>query len=125
MRGLARSSRVIFTVKHSKQALWIVWMMASADSEPETEIQEGDTSSPGENTNPWPHLDPLFAFKHRKGNNVLMQCKMCLPRRTELSAFKSSTSNLRKHVVVSSLDVPLPVYPKTLYSICCLVKILI
>lgn len=53
-----------------------------------------------QNKNPWPNLEELFVFKRQQGNNVIMQCKMCLPSKTELSAYKTSTSNLRKHVVV-------------------------
>ena len=67
----------------------------------EEEGPEEDTNSGEEShKNPWPNLEDLNAFKRKKGNNIIMQCKMCLPRRTELSAYKTSTSNLRKHVGV-------------------------
>ncbi|KAI4885164.1 hypothetical protein NFI96_024171 [Prochilodus magdalenae] len=55
----------------------------------------GGEESEGEG-NPWPYLSQFFVFKRKRGNTVLTQCKMC---RTELSAFKTSTSNLQKHVV--------------------------
>lgn len=51
-----------------------------------------------EDENPFPYLVDYFAFKHRNGNSFIMQCKLCLPIETELSAYKNSASNLRKHV---------------------------
>ena len=79
--------------------------MAVANQDVETlekERSEEDARSGDESQkNPWPNLEELFVFKCTKGNNVIMQCKMCLPSKTELSAFKTSTSNLRKHVAVS------------------------
>ncbi|KAM7405620.1 hypothetical protein PAMP_000054 [Pampus punctatissimus] len=58
-----------------------------------------------QNKNPWPNLEELFVFKRQQGNNVIMKCKMCLPSKTELSAYKTSTSNLRKHVVMADAEV--------------------
>lgn len=52
--------------------------------------------------NPWPYLKDLFEFKRDRGNSFIMKCMMCLPKETELSAYKNSSSNLRKHVEVSS-----------------------
>ena len=63
--------------------------LESMDEErPEEETYSGDESQ----KNPRPYLDGLFVFKCTKGNNVIMQCNMCLPSKTELSAFKTSTS---------------------------------
>ena len=56
--------------------------------------------------NPWPHLSKQFAFQHKRGNSYIMLCKLCLPCQTELSAYKNSSSNLRKHVLVSTVFVP-------------------
>ena len=53
--------------------------------------------------NPWPHLNECFTFTSKRGNSFVMQCQMCLPKVTQLAAFNNSTSNLRKHVLVSSL----------------------
>ncbi|XP_053089069.1 uncharacterized protein LOC113524717 [Pangasianodon hypophthalmus] len=47
---------------------------------------------------PWPHLKQLFAVKAKKGNCVIMSCQLCLPRPVEILAFKSSSSNLKKHI---------------------------
>ncbi|XP_072536994.1 zinc finger BED domain-containing protein 4-like [Salminus brasiliensis] len=52
----------------------------------------------GNEGNPWPYLRDHFGFKCKNGNSFIMQCKLCLPRATELAAYKNSTSNLRKHV---------------------------
>jgi hypothetical protein len=53
--------------------------------------------------NPWPYLEALFIFKRLglENKSVLMQCRACLPKVVECSAFASSTSNLKKHITVS------------------------
>ena len=72
---------------------------AGASHFPQVKIQENEE-------NPWPHLSKQFAFKRKRGNSYIMTCKLCLPRQTELSAYKKSSSNLRKHVLVSTVFVP-------------------
>ncbi|KAG1926343.1 hypothetical protein F2P79_024933, partial [Pimephales promelas] len=47
---------------------------------------------------PWPYLKELFQVKTKKGNCIIMSCQLCLPKPVEISAFKSSTSNLKKHI---------------------------
>ena len=97
--------------------------MAVADEDMKVMEEEGpdeDTNSGAEShKNPWPNLEDLFSFKRTKGNNIIMQCKMCLPGRTGLSAYKTSTSNLRKHVVVNERMCFRVLHPKGF--ICCLV----
>src|SRR4029434_6695140 len=44
--------------------------------------------------NTWPHLSKQFAFQRKRGNSYIMLCK--LTRLSELSAYKNSSSNLRK-----------------------------
>src|SRR4029434_7422078 len=51
-------------------------------------------------------LSKQFAFQPKRGNSYIMLCKLCLPRQTELSAYKNESSNLRKHVLVSTVFVP-------------------
>ncbi len=65
------------------------------------EPAESEMLSNSSKTNPWPYLQDHFDFKCKKDNSFIMQCKLCLPKMTELAAFKNSTSNLRKHVEVS------------------------
>src|SRR4029434_1475744 len=55
---------------------------------------------------PYPQLSKQFAFQPKRGNSFIMLCKLCLPRQTELSACKNESSNLRKHVLVSTVFVP-------------------
>src|SRR4029434_7265452 len=55
---------------------------------------------------PYPHLSKQFAFHPKRGYSYIMLCKLCLPRQTELSACKNESSNLRKHVLVSTVFVP-------------------
>ena len=73
--------------------------------------QAGASNFPPDKTkedeeNPWPHLSKQFAFKRKRGNSYIMTCKLCLPRQTELSAYKNYSSNLRKYVLVSTVFVP-------------------
>src|SRR4029434_2347281 len=54
---------------------------------------------------PYPQLSKQFAFQRKRGNSYIMLCRLCLPRKTELSAYKNLYSNLRKHVLVSTVFV--------------------
>ena len=72
---------------------------AEAPNFPPVEIKEDEE-------NPWPHLSKQFAFQRKRGNSYIMLCKLCLTRQSELSAYKNSSSNLRKHVLVSTVFVP-------------------
>ena len=42
-----------------------------------------------------------FVSKEVRGNNITVQCKLCLPAVHTLSSSKDSTSNLKKHLMVS------------------------
>lgn len=48
---------------------------------------------------PWPYLEELFIYRERKGDSVQMKCKLCLTS-TMISVYKTSTSNLKKHIAV-------------------------
>src|SRR4029434_9693719 len=72
---------------------------AEAPNFPPVEMKEDEE-------NPWPHLRKQFAFKRKRGNSYIMLCKLCLPRQSELSAYKNYSSNLRKHLLVSTVLVP-------------------
>ena len=54
---------------------------AEAPNFPPVEIKEDEE-------NPWPHLSKQFAFQRKRGNSYML-CKLCLPRQTELSAYKN------------------------------------
>src|SRR4029434_3061930 len=56
---------------------------AEARNFPRVEIKEDEE-------NPWPHLSKQFAFQRKRGNSYLMLCRLCLPRKTEFSADKST-----------------------------------
>ena len=71
---------------------------AEAPNFPPVEIKEDEE-------NPWPHLSKQFAFQRKRGNSYML-CKLCLIRQSELSAYKNESSNLRKHVLVSTVFVP-------------------
>ena len=67
---------------------------AEAPNFPPVEIKEDEE-------NQWPHLSKQFA----RGYSYML-CKLCLIRQSELSAYTNSSSNLRKHVLVSTVFVP-------------------
>ena len=50
--------------------------------------------------NPWPYLKDFFEFKSANDNNFIRQCKRCMLKETQLSTYKHSASDLRKHVQV-------------------------
>lgn len=50
---------------------------------------------------PWPYLKDMFEFTEVKGDSYRLKCLLCLPRVNDISAFKNSPSNLRKHIEVS------------------------
>jgi len=50
---------------------------------------------------PRPYLKDMFEFTEVKGDSYRLKCLLCLPRVNEISAFKNSPSNLRKHIEVS------------------------
>ncbi|KAL3983521.1 oligodendrocyte myelin glycoprotein [Sarotherodon galilaeus] len=47
---------------------------------------------------PWPHMQSMFRFKGVQKDSYIMRCLLCEPKQTDVSAYKNSTSNLRKHV---------------------------
>ena len=72
---------------------------AEAPNFPQLKIKEDEE-------NPYPQLSKQFAFQPKRVNSYIMLCKLCLPHQTELSAYKNESSNLRKHVLVSTVFVP-------------------
>ena len=62
------------------------------------EPRGGDDS---EDTHPWPYLKEMFSYIGMKDSSYRIKCLLCLPRVTELLAFKNSPSNLKKHIQVT------------------------
>ncbi|ROL47029.1 hypothetical protein DPX16_20681 [Anabarilius grahami] len=52
----------------------------------------------GEEEHPWPHIESMFTLVKVRNSSYILRCLLCLPKQTDISAFKNSTSNLRKHV---------------------------
>ena len=52
--------------------------------------------------NPWPRLEELFTFSSQSSDkkNLLFKCKLCPLSKKPFSTYKTSHSNLRKHVKV-------------------------
>ena len=51
-----------------------------------------------EDQHPWPYLREMFSYVGVKDSSYRMKCLLCLPKATEILAFKNSPSNLRKHI---------------------------
>ncbi|KAK9515925.1 hypothetical protein VZT92_026523 [Zoarces viviparus] len=51
-----------------------------------------------EDQHPWPYLRGMFSYVGVKDSSYRMKCLLCLPKATEILAFKNSPSNLRKHI---------------------------
>nr|XP_057936247.1 uncharacterized protein zgc:113149 isoform X5 [Doryrhamphus excisus] len=47
---------------------------------------------------PWPHIHSMFALQSTKTNVHVMRCQLCMPKLVYISAYKNSTSNLKKHL---------------------------
>lgn len=60
------------------------------------------TMSTSSDCHPWPYLENIFRYKRTVGKSVKLQCLLCLPKITELCSFSNSSSNLKKHVEVST-----------------------
>ena len=48
---------------------------------------------------PWLYLEELLMYRGRKGDSIQKQSKLCLTS-TVISAYKTSASNLKKHIAV-------------------------
>ncbi|KAG5842359.1 hypothetical protein ANANG_G00176790 [Anguilla anguilla] len=45
----------------------------------------------------------MFYLQTTKNSSYIMRCLLCLPRNVDISAYKNSTSNLRKYVALPFL----------------------
>ncbi|KAK0153174.1 Zinc finger BED domain-containing protein 1 [Merluccius polli] len=63
------------------------------------ETMEEDAAGPSrECANPWPYLARLFTFSEQVNDSFRFKCLLCLPKQNFITAYKNSSSNLRKHV---------------------------
>ncbi|CAK9296544.1 unnamed protein product [Gordionus sp. m RMFG-2023] len=64
------------------------------------DLQETDNSNTPVLKFPWPVYNPYFVIKkHKKDvNSIVVECKLCLPKKNHLSISLSSTSNIKKHL---------------------------
>lgn len=49
-------------------------------------------------TNPWPHLNDFFSFTSMNGDQIILNCKLCLPKTVNIKAHTSSFNNLKQHI---------------------------
>uniref|UniRef100_A0A8P4KQJ3 BED-type domain-containing protein n=1 Tax=Dicentrarchus labrax TaxID=13489 RepID=A0A8P4KQJ3_DICLA len=62
------------------------------------ELRGGDEDNEDNVTHPWPYLQEIFSYVGVKDSSYRIKCLLCLPRVTEILAFKNSPSNLKKHI---------------------------
>ena len=68
----------------------------------EEQVPESAQQSQGRNAFLSWKFNKHFVLKNEKGGqNITVQCNLCLPATNLLSASKESTSNLKKHLKVS------------------------
>ena len=48
-------------------------------------------------------VDKFFEVIERSGKNLMVRCKLCLPKQKTLSTAVNSTTNLKKHVQVCTV----------------------
>lgn len=61
-----------------------------------------DTAGDGEGLpHPWPYLKEFFEIVGSKNDSWQLLCKLCTPKTQVIHAFKTSPSNLKKHIEVS------------------------
>ena len=51
---------------------------------------ENSTADGKTEVNPWPYIKDHFGYKSQKGNSIIMQCKMCLPKELEIASYKNA-----------------------------------
>ena len=51
----------------------------------------------------WPYFQEIFSYVGVKDSSYRIKCLLCLPRITEILAFKNSPSNLKNHIAVGSM----------------------
>ncbi|XP_056435091.1 uncharacterized protein LOC130392718 [Gadus chalcogrammus] len=67
-------------------------------------VDEGDTEDDAQSStevddgHPWSYLESMFSYLGMRANSYRMKCMLCLPKCHEIKAFKSSPSNLKKHI---------------------------
>lgn len=74
---------------------------AAAGSTNSPVMNSGDGAGDESGAHPWPYLKDLFSFVGVKESSYRLKCLLCLPRVTEILAFKNSPSNLKKHIEVA------------------------
>ena len=64
---------------------------------------EATPSTNDEDQHPWPYLKDMFKYVgvNDSSTSYRMKCLSCLPKEIEILSFKTSPSNLRKHIEVS------------------------
>ncbi|KAM8721904.1 uncharacterized protein AB9X84_004672 isoform 2-T3 [Acanthopagrus schlegelii] len=70
---------------------------SATEPEPAAETTSIDDND-DDDEHPWPYLRGMFSYIGVKDSSYRMKCLLCLPKNSEILAYKNSPSNLRKHV---------------------------
>ncbi|KAF7205493.1 uncharacterized protein [Nothobranchius furzeri] len=74
----------------------------SEPSEPSTREDADSLEDKPTPVLPWPYLEGFFQMVGCKNNSFRRRCKLCAPKSHEPMAFKTSPSNLKKHIEAST-----------------------
>ena len=76
-------------------------------SKPEN-VNESQVSKSGSSDSvpesPWPKLNKFFSLHSTRNQNLSFECLLCRPKKSIISTYITSHSNLRKHVQVYATD---------------------
>lgn len=72
---------------------------STVSGEESENLQDQDFNA-GKEESPWPKLNTFFRVCSKRNNNLLFECLLCKPKKTVLSTYITSHSNLRKHIKV-------------------------
>mgnify|MGYP002804187578 CR=1 FL=1 len=77
-----------------------------SSSEP-ANVNEDEVSTSGSSDSlpesPWPKLNKFFSVHSTRNQNLSFECLLCRPKKSIISTYITSHSNLRKHVQVCYL----------------------
>ena len=78
----------------------------SGEESEDLQDQEGSQSgavqdfNAGKEESPWPKLNTFFRVCCKRNNNLSFECLLCKLKKTVLSTYITSHSNIRKHIKV-------------------------
>ena len=81
-------------------------LLSNTSSSKPANVNEDSTSGSSNSRpeSPWPKLNKYFSVHSTRNQNLSFECLLCRPRKSIISTYITSHSNLRKHVQVLAAD---------------------